>query len=469
MKHNTWIYLFTIILKLKIQNACEFSNVHVTLGDYFADKNSPIIYVIGFMANDNNCMDIELHLKYPNEPVVQKFNSPKMRPYIFNDVYHTFKEDIKVEYIRSFYFIELLYLKNNEEFEYQFIVNSKPIKTPYKFRSKVFSGQNLRIASFGDHDHSTEGIKTINRLEKMEVDLLILLGDFAYEIYLDNGKFGDEYFQKMETIMSRNPCVLTPGNHENIDNTLFLNTRFRMPGTVEAMDNNLYSFQIGDVLFFSFNFDLILEIFPDEDNYINKVAQFLHERNKTSENVKWRVFFSHRPIYCSQFDIPKLGCAASPFYLKQYEDLLDKFGVDIYLFAHIHNYERYAPMLGYQLKEERNKLILVSGSAGNAQFFKPVEPFPVMFLEKFISGVAGFSVLEKKGNEIEVTYVQSDNGSVLDRTKLSIALKTKNKWILLGLFVFSVWFTFFWIIYGKKKVEPPVEFKEIGVKNPLTI
>ena len=36
------------------------------------------------------------------------------------------------------------------------------------------------------------------KLEMIDFDLLIMLGDYAYEIYDDNGKNGEKYFEKME-------------------------------------------------------------------------------------------------------------------------------------------------------------------------------------------------------------------------------------------------------------------------------
>lgn len=37
-------------------------------------------------------------------------------------------------------------------------------------------------------------METIEMLEKKEFDVLILLGDYAYDIHTNNGVLGDEYF-----------------------------------------------------------------------------------------------------------------------------------------------------------------------------------------------------------------------------------------------------------------------------------
>lgn len=50
-----------------------------------------------------------------------------------------------------------------------------------------------------------------------QYDLLIFLGDLAYEMTDDNCYNGDRYFDQMETLLTRTPYIITPGNHEDID------------------------------------------------------------------------------------------------------------------------------------------------------------------------------------------------------------------------------------------------------------
>ena len=65
---------------------------------------------------------------------------------------------------------------------------------------------------------------------------------------------------------------MTPGNHENIDNSLFFNNRFIMPGTVNPYDNNMYSFIINGVYFVTFNFDVIINFEKEKYyEYLNKL------------------------------------------------------------------------------------------------------------------------------------------------------------------------------------------------------
>ncbi len=89
---------------------------------------------------------------------------------------------------------------------------------------------------------------------------MLLLGDYATNIFSDGGYRGDDYFEEMEPILTKAPFIMIPGNRENIDNTLYLNTRFKMPMTDTPFDNNMYAFSVGGLTFLTFNFDVILAL-----------------------------------------------------------------------------------------------------------------------------------------------------------------------------------------------------------------
>ena len=54
------------------------------------------------------------------------------------------------------------------------------------------------------------------------------------------------------------PTILVPGNHEYLDNTKFLRTRFWFPGTVSALDNNIYAFTILNSFFLAYNTEYMM-------------------------------------------------------------------------------------------------------------------------------------------------------------------------------------------------------------------
>jgi len=110
-----------------------------------------------------------------------------------------------------------------------------------------------------DMDYTPHASPTINKMieDKNEIDFFIHMGDFAYEIYDENGLKGDTFWSLQKDAISSKPYIVTPGNHENIDNTKFMNYRFRMPGGNDDINtrNNWYSFTVNNIHFVSINTD----------------------------------------------------------------------------------------------------------------------------------------------------------------------------------------------------------------------
>lgn len=73
-----------------------------------------------------------------------------------------------------------------------------------------------RIAVYGDM--GATNARTIGRLEK-EVranafDLILHVGDFAYDFHDDNGRVGDAFMKLIEPVAAYVPYQTCPGNHE---------------------------------------------------------------------------------------------------------------------------------------------------------------------------------------------------------------------------------------------------------------
>jgi acid phosphatase type 7 len=66
----------------------------------------------------------------------------------------------------------------------------------------------------------------MNKLANGQFDMLMHLGDFAYNVESNAGEKGDDFFRKMSPISARIPYIIVPGNHEMFDNSNFFNFRF---------------------------------------------------------------------------------------------------------------------------------------------------------------------------------------------------------------------------------------------------
>ncbi|KAI2802316.1 hypothetical protein BLOT_010509 [Blomia tropicalis] len=76
---------------------------------------------------------------------------------------------------------------------------------------------NPRIVLYGDLGlfNGVSIPRLRDEIEQDQVDLILHVGDFAYDMDTNNSYVGDEFMRTMEPIASRVPYQATPGNHEN--------------------------------------------------------------------------------------------------------------------------------------------------------------------------------------------------------------------------------------------------------------
>lgn len=72
------------------------------------------------------------------------------------------------------------------------------------------------IALFGDM--GSFNAQSLPRLQEEAqrglYDVIIHIGDFAYDMYVDQGRVGDEFMRQIESIAAYVPYMTVPGNHE---------------------------------------------------------------------------------------------------------------------------------------------------------------------------------------------------------------------------------------------------------------
>ena len=85
-------------------------------------------------------------------------------------------------------------------------------------------------------------------LNRSLYDLVLHLGDFAYNLDTNDGVVGDNFMNMIQPISSRVPYMTCPGNHESLENFTQYRLRYNMPWKQSYSDSNLYySYDIGDV------------------------------------------------------------------------------------------------------------------------------------------------------------------------------------------------------------------------------
>jgi len=223
-----------------------------------------------------------------------------------------------------------------------------------------------------------------------EIDVVLHAGDFAYNMYENNGTTGDEFMRDISVMASNVPYMVGHGNHESYYNFSHFTQRFRgqpspskasnAPQTVwtqsgEAPNNWYYSFNYGLVHYISVS----SEIYFDFPWMIAEQYEWLTEdlamANANRSAAPWVIVYHHRPLYCtgegsecgSQADVMRQGVSGN-FSL---EAAYFKFGVDFVVSGHVHNFERTFDVYDGKSEQRTTDMTattyLVNGDAGNRE------------------------------------------------------------------------------------------------------
>lgn len=243
-----------------------------------------------------------------------------------------------------------------------------------------------RFALFGDMGN--ENPQSLSRLQKETqlgmYDVILHIGDFAYDLHEDNGQIGDEFMQQIQSIAAYTPYMTCPGNHEWAYNFSHYRSRFSMPGHTE---NLWYSWNVGPAHIISFSTEVYFYLEYGLDLLFRQYEWLqadLKEANRPENRAQrpWIITMGHRPMYCSTDDGD--DCTQFQSYVRVgrndtkpaapgLEDLFYQNGVDLELWAHEHAYERLWPVYDYKVfngsSEEpyvnpKAPVHIITGSAG---------------------------------------------------------------------------------------------------------
>uniref|UniRef100_A0A3B3V190 Purple acid phosphatase n=1 Tax=Poecilia latipinna TaxID=48699 RepID=A0A3B3V190_9TELE len=163
-----------------------------------------------------------------------------------------------------------------------------------------------RFALYGDLGN--ENPQSLARLQKETqlgmYDVILHIGDFAYDMHEDNARIGDEFMRQIQSIAAYVPYMTCPGNHESTYNFSNYRNRFSMPGQTESL---WYSWDLGSAHIISFSTEVYFYLEYGMDlifKQYNWLKQDLEEANKPENRAvrPWIITMGHRPMYCSDDD-----------------------------------------------------------------------------------------------------------------------------------------------------------------------
>lgn len=302
-----------------------------------------------------------------------------------------------------------------------------------------------RFAIYGDLGNVNA--QSVPRLQEEaqngKYDVILHVGDFAYDFDTNNAKVGDEFMRQIEPVAAYVPYMTCVGNHENAYNFSNYVNRFSMVGLDGKMNNHFYSFNVGPahIIAFSSEFYFFINYGWGQIAYQYQwLENDLREANKPENREKrpWIITMAHRPMYCSNLDHD--DCTLSESIIRTglpvihaygLEDLFYKYGVDLELWAHEHSYERLWPVYNRTVyngsyeepyTNPKAPVHIITGSAGcqeKLDNFGPQQPWSAFHLSDY--GYTRMMVIN--GTHLYVEQLSDDQGGKITDSMLLIKEK----------------------------------------------
>jgi len=255
------------------------------------------------------------------------------------------------------------------------------------------SGLNLRFAIIADTgwgDSAQYGVaQAMTRYyQQYPYPLVLLAGDNIYrngEMWKIGPVFERPYRALLNAKVSFRACL---GNHDIRTN----NGDGQVNYPLFNMAGRYYTFREKNVQFFML----------DTNNNADWQTQLRWlETELQQSDAPWKVVCGHYPVYsCGRY-------GNTPRLLKTLTPLLEKYGVQLYVNGHEHNYQR--------SKVIRGVTYLVAGNGG-----APLYPVQLQNWVAYTAARHGFTVVEVFDDRLQIQAIGAD-GDVFDHTTLQLA------------------------------------------------
>jgi acid phosphatase type 7 len=315
-----------------------------------------------------------------------------------------------------------------------------------------------RIGVFGDCGHNSTLHRNvrdqfIRYLGSNTLNAWILLGDNAYPDGEDAQYQANFFNIHKDNLLKKYPLFPAPGNHDYHDvefsqavaqrtHEVAYYSNFSMPingeaGGVASNNPAYYSYDIGNIHFLS------LDSYGMEDNRyrlsdtLGAQVQWVKSDLEANKNKGWVVAYWHHPPYTmgshdsdKETELVRIR--------ENFIRILERYGVDLVLCGHSHNYERSRLMTGHfgaektfdparhnvsqssgkydgsddscpYIKTSKNNkgiVYVMAGSSGGLGKMKPSFPHDAMPFANSTDG--GAAILEVEGNRLDLKWICAD-------------------------------------------------------------
>eukprot|EP00049_Salpingoeca_infusionum_P005398 m.91691 g.91691 ORF g.91691 m.91691 type:complete len:499 (-) comp12957_c0_seq3:2036-3532(-) len=259
---------------------------------------------------------------------------------------------------RTIYLHECLMspLSYDTRYYYQ-IGNANAQSAVLNFTTWKETDPEISMAVYGDFGliNSRSMQPLLKNLTGGTYDMVLHVGDLAYNLDTDDGTVGDQFMNMVQPIMQAVPYMTCAGNHETAYNFSHYTERFAAISQHSNTGNNWwFSFDVSYVHFVALTSEIYYNeyLYPKIMDQYKFLLQDLQSVNRTK--TPFVVVYLHRPLYCSNVDdVPdcttdaqkiRQGFNSSGVSFPGLDDVLTKYHANIVFTAHEHSYERTWPV-----------------------------------------------------------------------------------------------------------------------------
>ena len=203
----------------------------------------------------------------------------------------------------------------------------------------VFAASDLDIYAVGDWGCTGNTQKTANIAKNNDADMVLALGDYSY------GSTPDCWFNTIKPIDGITRINI--GNHDDESATL-LDSYLKHFG----LPKQYYSYDMQNVHVLTMSTEEEFTAGSEQYNFV--VGDLQH--TATNPNIKWNIVNMHAPLYSSPNTCGDTACEGDKALRDTYHPLFDKYGVDLVLEGHVHNYQRSYPIM-YNSENPSNPIV----------------------------------------------------------------------------------------------------------------
>ena len=182
---------------------------------------------------------------------------------------------------------------------------------------------NFNFAAAGDFGCSENTMSTVVNMQRHEPEIVLALGDQSYH------STADCWFDTMSPLKGK--LMITLGHHDTEDGRAKMNQYMESFG----LEKPYYSYDYNNVHFLIMSAQSVFYKGSDQYNFISRDL----EKASEDENIDWIIVSSYGPAYTSPSKHP-----AFKELREVYHPIFEKYGVDLVLSGHNHNYQRTYPL-----------------------------------------------------------------------------------------------------------------------------